>query len=93
MSFNNKDYQYTYIGSATTTQVFTGRGTLKAIVINTATAVGIITVIDGIAGSTGNVAIIAAATPGQTLTYDICLSQGLRIVTAGASDITVVWTK
>ncbi len=93
MAYNDKDYQYTYIASATTTQVFSGRGTLKAITINTATAVGIITVIDGTSGTTGNVAIIAAATPGQTLTYDISISQGLRIVTAGASDITVVWGK
>ena len=44
-------YKYAYVASATTTQVKTGNGILKAIVVNT-TAAGAISIIDGTSGST-----------------------------------------
>lgn len=85
-------YQKTYIASATTTQVFTGTGVLKAIVVNT-TAAGTIGIIDGISGSTVNVGqLVASVVPG-TYEYNITIANGLRIVTGAASDITVVWAQ
>ena len=85
------DYKFAYISTATTTQVVTGNCRLIRIVLNT-TAAGAITIIDGTAGTTGNVAVIAASVLPQTFDFGIKLSTGLRIVTAAASDITVVYT-
>lgn len=81
---------YTYINSATTTQVATGNATLIAIVINT-TAAGTIGIIDNTTGTTVNVGQIAASAAGGDYVYGVTMSKGIRIVTGAASDITVVW--
>lgn len=86
------DYKYTNIASATTTQVNTGPTRLIRIVVNT-TAAAAITIVDNTTGSTPAVATIAASPAiGSVFYYGIRLTTGLRIITAGASDITVVWT-
>lgn len=84
--YNNREYQKTYISTQTTTAVFTGRGVLGGININT--AAGTITVQDG--GVT--FAIIAATMTGTQLS-DVVISNGLTIITGGAADITVKWAK
>jgi len=87
------DYKYAHISTATTTQVLTGNCSLVRIVINT-TSAGAITVYDNIAGATTNiVGVIKASAPEQSLEYGVKLGQGLQVVTAGASDITVVYTQ
>ncbi len=88
MSYNNREYQKTNITTNTTTAVFTGRGTLHTIVINT-TAAGSITLQDG---STA-FAVLKASIGEGTYTYDVSIANGLNVVTAGASDVTVTWTK
>jgi len=88
--FNAKQYNKTYISTATTTQVFTGSGTLHSITVNT-TANGAISVIDNTSGSAVNVASLKASIAEGTYTYDCVIANGLRIITAGASDITVTW--
>lgn len=85
-------YEKTYISSATTTQVFTGPGTLHAIVINT-TAAGTIGIIDGTSGTTVNVGQIVASAGVGVYEYNIIMKTGCRIVTGAASDITVTWTQ
>lgn len=85
------DYKYAYISSATTTQVNTGPCRLIRIVVNT-TAAGAISVIDNTSGSTVNVASLKASIAEGTYYFGIKLTAGLRVITAGASDITVVWT-
>ena len=87
----NPTYQYTYIAGAATTQVFTGSGVLHSITVNT-TAAGAISVIDDTSGSTVNVASLKASIAENTYTYDVVMKKGLRIITAGASDITVAWS-
>lgn len=87
-----QEYQYTNITSATTTQVATGRGRLHSIVVNT-TAAGAISIIDNTTGTTANIGTLKASVVEGTYLYDICFSKGLRIVTAGASDITVCWSQ
>ncbi len=84
--------QYTHISTNTTTQVFTGRGNLKAIVVNT-TAAGTIGIIDGTSGSTVNVGSLKASVVEGTYLYDCSISSGLRIITAASSDITVIWSQ
>lgn len=85
------DYNYTNITTATTTQVKTGACRLIRIVLNETTD-GAITIIDNITGSTPVVGVIATSTIPGFLYYGVKLATGLRITTAGASDITVVWT-
>lgn len=83
------NYKYTYISTATTTQVLTGQGVLVRIIINT-TAAGTIGIIDGTAGTTVNVGQIAASAAVGHYEYGIQVVNGIRIVTGAASDITVV---
>jgi len=86
------DYKYTNIASNTTTQVSSGPTRLIRIVVNTTTA-STITVVDNTTGTTPTVATIAASVAiGSVLYYGVRLTTGLRVITAGASDITVVWT-
>jgi hypothetical protein len=84
--------QYTYITTNTTTQVATDPCILEAIVVNT-TAAGTIGIIDGTTGTTVNVgSIVASITPGR-YEYGIAMGAGIRIVTAAASDITIIWSR
>lgn len=89
---NRDDYNYTNITTATTTQVYSGNCRLIRIVLNETTD-GAISLIDNTSGSTVNIGAIATSTAPTTLYYGIKLTTGLRIITAGASDLTVVWTK
>lgn len=86
------DNRYTYISSGTTTQIFTGKGILHAIIVGE-TAAGAITVADAISGSTPAVAVLKASIGEGTYKYKCSISKGLRIVTAAASKITVVWSQ
>jgi hypothetical protein len=82
-------YQYSNISTATTTTVKTGGGILHMITVNT-TAASAITVYDSATGSGTKIATIAASPAiGSTFVYDVSFTNGLTIVTAGASDITV----
>jgi hypothetical protein len=53
-------YKYTRITTATTTQVKTGAGVLKRIVVNVPVSAGTISIIDNITGSTVNVGVITS---------------------------------
>lgn len=85
------NYKYTYITTATTTQVLTGQGALVRIVLNKA-ATGAITIIDNITGSTANIGVIAALTPAQSIEYGVFITSGIRIINASTEDITIVST-
>ena len=84
------NYAGKYISSATTTQVKTGSGTLVAIVVGT-TAAGAIGIIDGTSGSTVNICELQASILPGTYVFNTTFEAGLRIVTAAASKITVVY--
>jgi hypothetical protein len=90
--YNNREYQKTYLATGATTQIFTGRGVLQAITINT-TAAATITIIDGTSGSTANVAILKASIVEGTYWFNCVISSGLRIILGGASDVTVTWSQ
>lgn len=90
---NKQEYQYKNITTNTTTQVFVGRGLLRSIVIGT-TAAGSITITDTDGTtSNGNIGILKASIVEGTYRYDVSVSRGLSIVTAGSSDITVCWAQ
>lgn len=88
--------KYTNITTQTTTVVRSKKGKLLRIIVNEATALGVITIYDGITVAGGTL-IGTITMPGtllkdqEVLIYDVDLSKGLTIVTATANqDITVV---
>jgi hypothetical protein len=86
-----KSYEKTYIATGATTQVVTGQCTLHYITVNT-TAAGAISIIDGTSGSTVNVGSLKSNIGEGTYRFDCVMRLGIRIITAAASDITVVWS-
>jgi hypothetical protein len=86
-----EDYKYSYIDSATTTQVKSGNGTLHRIVVGE-TAAGAISIIDNTSGSTVNLATLKASIAENSYEFNIAFGTGLRIITAAASKITVVYS-
>lgn len=83
---------YRHINLAGTYNITSGGGTLKRIVVNT-TAAGAITVYDDdSAVATSLVATLKSNIVENSYEYDIQYNRGLTIVTAAASDITVVYT-
>ena len=81
------------ITTTTAQQVFTGQGTLQAVIINTTSAAAI-TIVDGTSISTDTgIAQIAASTAAGDIQYGVSVSRGLRVTQGGAGDITIVYTK
>ena len=87
-----REYTPTNITSASTTQIFTGKGVLQAITVNQVAA-GSIKVIDNTSGSTATIATIDTSTSTGTYGYNCTISKGLRIITDASSDITVTWAQ
>lgn len=85
------DNRYAYISSATTTQVVTGAGKLVRIILGE-TAAGSIKIIDGTSGTTTNLAELKASIVEGQYDFGVAFGSGLRIITAGASKLTVVYT-
>lgn len=85
------DNKKAYIDSATTTQVATGGGQLVRIIIGE-TAAGAISIIDNTSGSTVNIGQLKSSIVEGTYEFGISFTTGLRIITAAASKITVVYT-
>jgi hypothetical protein len=85
--------QYSYITTGTTTQVKTGRARLRRIVVNVPIAAATIKIIDGTSGTTANVATITCTADLKPffIDYNLICNNGLRIVTSGATDVTVVY--
>lgn len=84
--------RYAYIDSATTTQVFTGQGQLKKIILGE-TAAGAISIIDGVSGSTVNLCTLKASIVEGEYEFNVAIANGLRIITAAASKLTVVYNR
>lgn len=84
------NYKVASIDSATTTQVDTGNGSLIAIVVGE-TSAGAISLIDNTSGSTVNIGTLKANIAEGTYWFLAGYAAGLRIITAGASKITVIY--
>ena len=79
------------ITTATTTLVKAGPGVLHRIIIGT-TAAGAITVYDALTAASGaEKVVLKASIPEGSYTLGIIFQTGLTVVTAGASDITVIY--
>ena len=86
--YNNREYQKTYITTQASTAVFSGRGTLGGICINT-TAASTIVLYDG----TTPFATLAASIVAGKYLENVLISNGLNVSTNGAPDVTVLWVK
>jgi len=84
------NYKILPIETATTTQVDTGSGQLIAIVVGE-TSAGAISIIDNVSGSTVNMGTLKASIVEGTYWYLSQYAVGLRIITAGASKISVIY--
>jgi hypothetical protein len=84
------NYKYAYIADAATTQVDIGQGQLIRIIVGE-TAAGAISIIDNTTGSTVNIGTLKASIVEGTYDFNVQYALGLRIITAGASKITVVY--
>lgn len=80
----------TNITTNTTTTCKSGNGILRRITINT-TAAGAITVYDNTAASGTKIATLPSSAVVGTYEYGCRFGTGLTIVTAAASDISVIW--
>lgn len=80
----------TYISTATTTTVKSGRGNLARIVL-TETAAGAITIYDNTSASGTVIGVLKASIVEGVYEFQTRFLTGLTIVTAGASKLTVVW--
>lgn len=81
-----------YISGATTDQVKSGAGYLYSVTVGTCVASATIDLIDNTTGSTVNLSrITCPATGGNpfTLNFNVAFTTGLRIITSGATDVTV----
>lgn len=84
---------YQYISTNTTTQVVTGNGVLKSIIIGE-TAAGAITIYDESGSGTDKViAVLKASIAEGEYKFNVVFGEGLKIVTAGASKLTVIYSQ
>jgi hypothetical protein len=85
----------TNIAAAATTVVKSGPGILKKIIVNAATASGVITIYDNTAASGTKIATITH--PGTLLQnqyeleFECECATGITVVTSGNDNVTVVW--
>lgn len=78
---------YNYIATGATVQVFTGAARKVTVMVNAALT-GTIKVIDGMTGTTANVATIT--NPGVSNYFEYWdFQQGVRIVTSTTCDVTI----
>ena len=81
----------TYISTATTTQVYTGPCKLVRVVVGE-TSAGAITIEDDNASVSGpTVAVLKASIVEGVYDFDVAMANGIKVTTAGASKITVVY--
>lgn len=85
--------QYASIAGAATTQVKQGRGRLRRLVFNKPVASSTVKLIDGLSGTTANMGTVTNTSDVKPyyLDYNLIFSNGLRIVTSGADDVTVIY--
>ena len=82
---------HTNIKTATTTTVKASAGRLAGVVVNGGT-MGSVTIYDNSAGSGTKIATVAAPLAGMVLPYGCRVTTGITVVTAAATNLTVIWS-
>lgn len=94
--YNNREYKQTYLTGGTTAQVFTGRGTLHAIVVGTtaATAVDVFDMVNpGTVTNTATVMVLKASVAENTYLIDAVMANGCYVTYGSGGTYTVLWTQ
>lgn len=89
----NQPSTYTYITTATSTQVTSSSCVLVAVCLN-ATQTGAIKVINGTTGTSANFATYPSGSTAKEYIFGdsgVTMGNGLRIVTDSSADVTVIW--
>ena len=74
-------------------QITNGKTILRAVQIGDSAGSGNVQVIDNIAGSTTNVALIANGVPEGNYWFDCSIALGIRIINGLDAGITIIWEK
>lgn len=82
-------YNYAYISTGATTQVYSGNGTLHSIVVNGGTTGTIIVYDETGNGTTNIIASFDTTNALSTFIFDVGTSKGLKIITSAATKLTV----
>ncbi len=90
--YNNREYNPTHLSTGSTSQVFTGKGIVRGISINTGSAVAF-GVYDGLASTSTAIAIFKASAAEGMYLLDATIARGLYVTYGAGGDYTVLWTK
>jgi hypothetical protein len=85
-------YDYNFINSATTTQVYTGACTLGRLILLAVTA-GTIDIYDATSGTTHPIAHFPVGSVGNSYLFDVTCAFGIRVVTSAADNFTVTFKR
>jgi hypothetical protein len=83
---------YAYISTATTTQVKSGTGVLKRIIVGSPVTAGTITIVDNTAGSTAMMVVTSSGAIPFVIDCDLQFALGLRVITTEAQKVTLVYS-
>ena len=90
--YNNREYNPAYITNATSTQIFTGKGIVRAVIVGTTTGTAFV-VYDSVGTTTGTVCLLKSSVAENTYTLDATIAKGLFLTMGIAGTYTVTWTK
>lgn len=86
---SNAGYSSSYISTATTTLIMTGRGSIVGLCV-TETAAGTITVYDSLSASGTVLGVLKASIGEGTYLIGVPFSTGCTVVTAAGSKVTII---
>lgn len=87
-----KEYQYKNLTTTANTQVATGKGILKRVTVNKATAV-VVGLYDGVGVTTSPIGILKASAAEGSYEYDCYFANGLYVSTGVGGDVTIIYAQ
>lgn len=90
--YNNKEYIPKFITATTATQIFTGKGVLRGVVVGTTAATAVV-FYDAVGAGTGTIALLKASIVEGTYTFDATVANGLYMTAASTGTYTITYTK
>jgi hypothetical protein len=87
----NEAGRYAYISTATTTQVKSGPGVLKRIIVGSPVTAGTITIVDDVSGTTAILVVTSSGAIPFVVDCDLQFALGLRVITTEAQKVTLVY--
>lgn len=91
--YNIAEYKPAFITNSTTSAVFTGKGILHAIVVNSTTGTPFAVFDSAVNAATGTIAILKSSIAENTYLFDATVANGLYITCGVSGNYTVLYTK